>query len=290
MKPPAFEYSAPASIAEAVSVLEQHGDEAKVLAGGQSLVPLMALRLARPSVVVDLGRVGELKYVRHQDDLVRIGAMTTHRDIELDGILQDRSPMLQEAMSVLGHVAIRNRGTVGGSCAHSDPAAEWPALALALDAEFEASGPRGQRTIAAEDFFQSYFTTALEPDEVLTELRLPLPKRGTGTAFEEFSRRHGDFGIVAAAAVVRRSGGTISDASVALAGVGGSPLRSTAARMLVGSDGGDEVLQAIGVAVQDEIDPTGDIHGSSEFRRHCATLIMTRAIRRAVDRAEEGGG
>jgi carbon-monoxide dehydrogenase medium subunit len=289
VKPPPFDYAAPDTVDEAVSLLKEHGDEAKVLAGGQSLVPLMALRLARPSVVVDLGRVAELRYVRHSDDIVRIGAMTTHRDIELDGFLQDRSPMIREAMSVLGHVAIRNRGTVGGSCAHSDPAAEWPALALVLDAEFEASGPGGQRTIAAADFFQSYFTTALEPEEVLTEIRLPLPERGTGSAFEEFSRRHGDFGIVGSAAVVHRSGGVISDARVALVGVGGTPVRSEAAAMMIGSDGGDDVLDAIGVALQDEIDPTGDIHGSSEFRRHCAALIMKRAMRLAVDRAEDGG-
>lgn len=285
MKPAPFEYSAPTSLGEATSVLEQHGDEAKVLAGGQSLVPLMALRLARPTAVVDLGRIEGLDYLR-EGDSVAIGAMATHRDVEMNDYLYQRCPMIREAMSVIGHVAIRNRGTVGGSCAHSDPAAEWPALALALDAEFDVQRSSGTRTIPASEFFVSFFTTALEPEEIVSEVRLKLPPAGTGTAFMELARRHGDFGIVGVAAVVARANGNITDARVSLMGVGSVPIRPAEAEdLLRGSDGGDDALEAVAEAVDRAIDPTGDIHGSEEFRRNAAKVMTKRAIRRAYDRA-----
>lgn len=285
MKPASFEYSAPETLDEAVSVLEQHGDEAKVLAGGQSLVPLMALRLARPTAVVDLGRVEGLDYFR-EGDSVAIGAMTTHREVELNDYLFQRCPMIREAMSVIGHVAIRNRGTVGGSCAHSDPAAEWPALALALDAEIDVRGSNGTRTVPAADFFVSFFTTALEPEEIVTEVRLKLPPAGTGTAFMELARRHGDFGIVGVAAVVSRADSDISEARVSLMGVGSVPIRpAEVEEVLRGSDGGDAALEAVADAVDRAIDPTGDIHGSEEFRRNAAKVMTKRAIRSAYERA-----
>jgi aerobic carbon-monoxide dehydrogenase medium subunit len=285
LKPAPFEYSAPRSLAEAIALLERYGDEAKVLAGGQSLVPLMALRLARPTAVVDLGRIDGLSYLR-DGETVAIGAMTTHRDVELNDQLYRRCQMIREAMSLVGHVAIRNRGTVGGSCAHSDPAAEWPALALALDAEFEVRGSNGARTIPARDFFISFFTTALEPDEVVTEVRLKMPPDNAGTTFMELARRHGDFGIVGVAAVIARDNGTISDARLSLMGVGGVPIRpSEAENLLRGSDGGDDALEAAAEAVDAAIDPTGDIHGSEEFRRNAAKVMTKRALRRAYERA-----
>lgn len=287
MKPAPFEYSAPSTLDEAVAVLEQHGDEAKVLAGGQSLIPLMALRLARPTVVVDLGRLEGLDYLR-EGDSVAIGAMTTHREVELNDYLFERCPMIREAMAVIGHVAIRNRGTVGGSCAHSDPAAEWPALALALDGEFDVRGSGGTRTIPAADFFVSFFTTALEPDEIVVEVRLKLPPAGAGTAFMELARRHGDFGIVGVSAVVSRNGDDIADARVSLMGVGSVPVRPTEVEdILRGSDGSDAALDAAAEAVNRAIEPTGDIHGSEEFRRNAAGVMTKRAIRRAYERAGE---
>lgn len=289
MKPAPFEYSAPESLDEAVSILEQHGDDAKVLAGGQSLVPLMALRLARPTSVVDLGRVDGLNYL-HEGDTVAIGAMTTHRDVELNGYLLERCAMIQEAMSVVGHVAIRNRGTVGGSCAHSDPAAEWPALALALDAEFVAHRRGATRTISASEFFLSFFTTALEPEEIVTEVRLKLPPPDAGTAFMELARRHGDFGIVGVAAVVSRDSAKITDARLSLMGVGGVPIRpSEAEALLRGSYGDDDALETAAQAVDDAIDPTGDIHGSEEFRRNAAKVMTKRTLRRAYERAGGAG-
>lgn len=285
MKPAPFEYSAPETLDEAVSMLGQHGDEAKVLAGGQSLVPLMALRLARPAAVVDLGRVQGLDYLR-EGDVVAIGAMTSHREVELNDYLFERCPMIREAVSVIGHVAIRNRGTVGGSCAHSDPAAEWPALALALDAEFDVRGSTGTRTIPAADFFVSFFTTALEPDEIVTEVRLKLPPAGSGTAFMELARRHGDFGIAGVAAVVSRAGDSIADARVSLMGVGSVPIRPTEAEnVLRDSDASDAALDAAAEAVDRAIDPTGDIHGSEEFRRNAAKVMTKRAILSAYERA-----
>ncbi len=288
MKPAPFEYSAPTSLEEAISVLKRYGDEAKVLAGGQSLVPLMAMRLARPAAVVDLSRVDDLAYVR-EGDTTAIGAMTTHRDVEMNNYLFRRCPMIREAMSVVGHVAIRNRGTVGGSCAHSDPAAEWPALALTMDAVFEARGPNGTRTIPASDFFLSYFTTALEPEEIVTEVRLKLPPPEAGTAFMELARRNGDFGIVGVAAAVTRSGGKIVEAKLTLMGVGGVPVRSEEAEtVLSGSDGGDDALAAAAEAVDRAIDPTGDIHGSENFRRNAAKVMTKRALRCAYERARGG--
>lgn len=285
MKPAPFEYFSPRTVDEAISLLQQHGDESKLLAGGQSLVPLLALRLAGPSALIDLGRVDELRYLR-EGETVAIGSMTTHRQIEKDPYLLGRCPMISEAMSLVGHVAIRNRGTVGGSCAHADPAAEWPALAVALDGEFEVKGPAGVRTVPANEFFFSYFTTILEPEEVLTEIRLKLPPPSAGTAFMELARRHGDFGLAAVAAVITRRNGGIEDVRLGVAGVAAVPLRpSEAESILRGSELSDQTLDAAAEAVDAAIQPTGDIHGSEDFRRNAAKVLTKRALRRAFERA-----
>lgn len=287
MKPARFEYAAPDTVEEAIALLEQHGEDAKVLAGGQSLVPLLVLRLARPTALIDLNLIEGLRYL-HEGDTTTIGSMTTHRELETNEFLFRRCQMIREAMSLVGHVAIRNRGTVGGSCAHSDPAAEWPALALVLDADFEVTGPAGTRTISAPDLFLSYFTTALEPDEIITEIRLKLPPENAGTTFMELARRHGDFGIAGVAAVVTRNNGNIREARLGLLGVGGTPLRATEAEnILVGSAPTEEVLRAVGEAVDAAITPSGDIHGSEEFRRNAAKVLTKRAVIRAFDRARE---
>src|SRR2546422_6801399 len=230
MKPAPFSYFAPGSLEEAVGLLSQHGEEAKVIAGGQSLVPMMAFRLATPSVLVDLNAVASLEYGRIEGGAVVLGALARHRSVLELPDLRERCPMLAEAVDVIGHPAIRNRGTVGGSLAHADPAAEWPGLLLAMDGEVDAAGPDGRRrTIAAEELFDTYFTTALGADEILTEVRLPLPNGGgrTGSAFVEFAQRHGDFAVAGAAAIVALSDdGSVAGASIALIGVRDTPVRA----------------------------------------------------------------
>jgi aerobic carbon-monoxide dehydrogenase medium subunit len=289
LKPAPFEHVAPRSIAEAVSLLEQHGDEAKPLAGGQSLIPLLALRLATPGVLVDLARVEELDYVRAEGPSLAIGAMTTHRAVEKHASV-GRCPMLVEALDVVGHVAIRNRGTVGGSLAHADPAAEWPARALALDAEVDAAGPGGTRTIPAAELFFTYLTTVLEPDELVTQIRLKLPEGRSGSAFVELARRHGDFAIAGAGAVVWLDDADIvSDARVVLIGVGPTALRSAEAEEALRGLRADQVsAEEVGTQVVASIDPVGDIHGSAGYRREVAKVLTERAVRLALDRARGG--
>jgi carbon-monoxide dehydrogenase medium subunit len=285
LKPAAFEYAAPRTVDEAVSLLQHHGEEAKVLAGGQSLVPLMAFRLARPTALIDLAEVQELRYL-HEGDVATFGAMATHREVERNAFIARRCPMITEAMALVGHVAIRNRGTIGGSLAHADPAAEWPALAVALDGECDVRGPSGTRTVAARDLFFSYFTTVLEPDEILTEVRLHLPPAGSGSAFVELARRHGDFGLAGVAAVVRLADGSIADARLALLGVAATPVRpETAERELRGLEPSDGVLERVAEAVDASIEPVGDIHASEEYRRHAARVLTKRAIKKAWKRA-----
>jgi aerobic carbon-monoxide dehydrogenase medium subunit len=288
VKPPAFEYASPETIDEALALLEQHGDDARVLAGGQSLVPLLALRLAAPSALIDLDRVEGLRHI-NEGDTTSIGAMTTHREVENNEFLARRCPMLREAMAVVGHVAIRNRGTVGGSCAHADPAAEWPALAMVLDAKFHVRGSAGTRTVSAKDLFVSIFTTSLEVGEIVTEIQLDLPPEDAGTAFMELSRRHGDFGIAGVAAVVQRSDGKVRAARLGVMGGGATPIRAVEAeQLLAGEPLSDATLDAAAEATDRAIDPTGDVHGSVEFRRNAVKVLTKRAIRNAFERAKGG--
>lgn len=290
MKPPPFEYVPATSLDEALEALVEHGDEAKLLAGGQSLVPLLAFRLARPSVLVDLNWVDGLDGVALEGDSLVVGAMTRQRDLEQLPALRERCPMITEAIELIGHVAIRNRGTVGGSLAHADPAAEWPALATVLDAELELAGPRGRRTVAARDFFISYFTTLLEPDEVLTQIRLELPNGRSGSCFLELSRRHGDFALAGVGALVTLAGdGTAADVRLGLIGVGDRPVRPAVAESaLRGRVPDDEAVGEAAAAVAGEIEPTGDIHASADYRRHLATVLTRRALTTAVGRARGG--
>jgi carbon-monoxide dehydrogenase medium subunit len=273
-----------------VAALAEHGDEAKVMAGGQSLVPLLAFRLARPSVVVDVNRVAGLDGARLEGDTLELGALTRQRDVELLPGLRQRCPMIAEAVEQIGHVAIRNRGTVGGSLAHADPAAEWTALALALDAELDLHGPAGTRTLPARDFLVTYFTTSLQPDEVLTRIRLRVPNGRTGSCFLELARRHGDFAIVGVGALVTLDAdGYVADARVALIGVGERAVRATAAeQVLRGSRPSDDVLADAAGAVDGEIEPNGDIHASADYRRHVAGVLVRRALGTAVTRARGG--
>ena len=292
MKPPPFDYLAPTSLEEAVEAMARHGDEAKLLAGGQSLMPLLAFRLAHPGVLVDLNGVRELEYLRADDGQLVIGAMTRHRTVQDLPGLRRRCAMLAEGVELIGHVAIRNRGTVGGSLAHADPAAEWPALALALDAECEVVGPRGTRTIPVEELLVGYFTTTLEPDEILKEVRLRLPAGRVGSTFVELTRRHGDFAIAGVGALlVLDDDGSVGDARLTLIGVKDLAVRVRAAeRVLVGSKLDDPLMDEAVAAVDGAIEPSDDLHGSASYRRHVAKVLARRALIEAMARAERKGG
>lgn len=288
MKPAPFEYVRPESLGQAVSLLAEHGEEAKLLAGGQSLVPLLAFRLSSPSVLIDLNGVGELDYLRLDGDRLVIGAMTRHRDVEEMAELRTRCPMLLEGVSRIGHVTIRNRGTVGGSLAHADPAAEWPSLVLALDGEIDAIGPKGTRTIPGEEFFDTYFTTALAPDEIVSEVRLRIPSGPrVGSCFLELARRHGDFALAGVGALIALdTGGSIADARVTLIGVRDRAVRSSAAEsVLRGAPPSADLFAEAAEAVDPEIEPVSDIHGTSEYRRHLAKVLVRRALALAAERA-----
>lgn len=287
MKAASFAYAAPASLGEALGLLAEGGDEAKVLAGGQSLVPLLALRFAQPGLLVDINRVPGLAGIRAlPGGGVAIGAMTRTRTLETDPVIRDRVPLAAEAAPLVAHRAIRNRGTVGGAVAHADPAAELPAVMLALRATMIAEGPAGAREIGADAFFAGYYTTALEPGEILTELRVPAPAPGTGTAFLEISRRHGDFAMAGAAAVVTVTEGRCTDARIAMIGVADRPVAvGEAARTLVGRPiDGAAIAGAAGAATA-PLSPTTDLHASAEYRRHLATVLVRRALALAAQRA-----
>ena len=287
MKPPRFEYAAPRKTAQAVALLSQHGDRAKILAGGQSLVPLLNFRLARPEVLVDVNRVAELAYVRPLKSGVAIGALTRQHTLERAEVIQTRLPIVAEACRLIGHLPIRHRGTIGGSLAHADPASELPAVMVALEAEMTASRRGGRRTLAAEQFFTGMLTTALAPDELLTEVRVPgLPPR-TGGAFIEIARRAGDFALVGIAALVTLDdAGLVTRARLALCGAGPTPIRAReAARVLVGERPEARVLDEAVEKIAAATDPPSDIHASAAFRKKLARHVGRQAIELAVRRA-----
>jgi aerobic carbon-monoxide dehydrogenase medium subunit len=289
VKPPPFEYSAPTALDEALALVHELGDDARPLAGGQSLIPLLSLRLAQPSHLVDLAGVAELAAIRTEDGHLVLGAMVRERSAERHDEVHRQVPLLAQALPLIGHPAIRSRGTVGGSIAHADPSAELPAVALALDAELIAqSRDRGIRTIAAEDFFTGFFSTALAPDEILTAIRIPASARGTGAAIAEVARRHGDFAVVGAVAVVRLEAGRIVDARLVLTGVSDTPLRARAAeRALMGAEPTDGAFtEAAGQASRD-LSPPADLHGTAAYRRHLAGVLVRRTLTEAAERARE---
>lgn len=278
MKPPPFDWYAPTSLQEAAHLLAEHGDDAKVLAGGQSLIPLLSLRLARPTVLVDLNGVAELAGIDVGATHTTVGAMTRHRAIERSDALARSVPLLAAAAPYIGHVAIRSRGTVGGSLAHADPAAELPAVALALDATFTTS----QREIAAADFFAGYFTTALAPDEVLTAIRFPNAVPGTGVSVQEMARRHGDFAMVAVAVSVTLRDGACDDVRLALINVADRSVRAHDAEAAL--RGGASVDEVAAIATAD-LSPVSDLHASAAYRTAVAKVLVQRALTEATERA-----
>lgn len=288
MKPAPFEYLAPDSLDAALDLLAHRGGEAKLLAGGQSLIPVMNFRLAQPSLLVDLNRLSDLDYIREDAGGLRIGAMTRQRKLEGDLLVKRLAPLLREAVPFIAHPQIRNRGTVGGSLAHADPAAELPAVAVALNARFRLQRAGSERWVEARDFFSGLFTTVLEPDEMLVEIVLPIPPPQTGWAFLEVARRHGDYAQVGIAAWISLDGhNRCQEARLVYLSVGDGPVEAReAARMLVGTDLSEKVIAAAAdKASREEMDPTGDIHASADFKRHLARVLTGRALRRASARA-----
>jgi carbon-monoxide dehydrogenase medium subunit/6-hydroxypseudooxynicotine dehydrogenase subunit alpha len=286
MKPAAFDYVSPDSLPEALEQLSTRED-AKVLAGGQSLIPLMNFRLARPAVLVDLNRLGELAYIRREAGVLRIGAMTRHATLERSRLVARHFPLLRQAIEWVAHIQIRSRGTVGGSTAHADPAAELPVALTALDARFLARSVRGERWIAARDFFISQLTSALEPDEILVEIEVPPVPDGSGSAFVEYARRHGDYALGGAAVQLDVAGdGVVRSAAVALLGAGAVPLRAAGAEAALDGRAIDEVAaRAAAAAAVEDLRPTGDIHGSSEYRRQLIEKLVARAVLQAAGHA-----
>jgi len=291
VKPAPFEYFRPASIDEALSLLAEHGGDAKALAGGQSLIPAMNFRLAAPSVLVDLNGIGALSYIQDDSGDVRIGGMTRQRMVERSSLVSERVPLIAETMPHIAHPAIRNRGTIGGSLAHADPAAELPAVMLALKARLTVSSQSGTRDVAADDFFVGLFTTAVEPGELLTDIRIPPSAKRSGFAFKEISRRHGDFALVGVAAVVQLDQkGHCIEARIALLSVGDRPmLAGEAAKALMGQQPSAESIRAAAdAAATRDIDPSGDIHASARYRRQLANVLTRRVLERAFERAGQG--
>ena len=286
MKPVDFSLHQPATVDAAVALLAAHGDDSKVLAGGQSLVPLLNFRLARPDHVIDIGRVSGLGELRPGPGELVVGAMVRQSAAEASAAVAARCPLLAAALPNVAHPPIRARGTVGGSLAHADPAAELPAVAAALDATFEAVSVRGRREIAASDFFRSFLTTALEPDELLLSVRFPAAPPGTGAAFREVSRRRGDFAIAGAAAQVTLSDGAITDCRICLTGVADIPFRCHGPeRVLLGTRADPATLVRAAEAALDILDPPGDLHAPADYRKHAAGVLLRRAVAEAFGRA-----
>ena len=286
MKPAPFEMHLPTSVSEVVALLDEHGDLAKPIAGGQSLVPMMSLRLASFEHLIDLNGVSELNQVSVSGDSLRIGAMVRQSTAEHDPQIVKSAPLVAKAIPHIGHFQIRNRGTVGGSIAHADPSSELPAVALALDATIEAVGPNGSREIAAKDFFVSTWETSLIDGEILTGVRFPIWSGKCGFVVEEVARRHGDFALVGVAAAVQVDGSKVTKAAIALFGVGGTPVRASEAEQALIAEGISADLDAVGKLAATNLVPSDDVHASGDYRKSVAATIVARAIAKALKEAQ----
>ena len=286
MKPAAFEYVVANSIEQAVAALAQAGGEAKILAGGQSLVPMLNFRLLRPAILVDINRIPGLAFIEDAGDAVKIGALTRHYQLETSPVIAKHFPVLSDAMTHVAHLAIRNRGTIGGSLSHADPAAELPMMALLLGAKLHIISGKGKRTVEAREFFRDALTVDLADDELLTEIHLPKLPPQTGWGFEEVARRAGDFALAAVAATITISGGTMKETRIALTGVGPTPVRASEAEaLLVGRKLEAKLMARTIEAVRAAIEPETDLHASSDYRRHLAGVLAGRALVAALQRA-----
>ncbi len=290
MKPAPFQYYAPTTVEEALTLLAENAGDGKLLAGGQSLVPAMNFRLAQPAALIDLNGVPELAYIRAEGAGLQIGAMTRQRSLERSPEVAQVAPLLAATMPYIAHTQIRNRGTLGGSLAHADPAAELPAVMVALDALFHLANLEGRRVLRAADFYQGLFTTALEPEEMLVRIDIPARPQGSGWSFHEFARRHGDYAIVGVAAVVQvDAGGRCTDARLVYLSVGEGPTAaSKAAAALIGeAPTPAAIAAAANIAAQEDVDPLGDIHASAAYRRHLVAVLGRRALTDAFARTRD---
>ncbi|MBL8064098.1 MAG: xanthine dehydrogenase family protein subunit M [Anaerolineales bacterium] len=290
MKPAPFEYYAPVSIEQALELMGQYSEEAKILAGGQSLVPAMNFRVAQPGILIDLNRVAELSYIREENNVIRVGAMARERHLEFDPSIEKQTPLLHEAVPFIAHPQIRNRGTIGGSIVNADPAAELPVLMLALNARLKAQSVSGERWIDAQDFFAGMFTTALEPGEILTEIELPFMPPHTGWSFMEVAPRVGDYALMGVAALVTlNENGKCTRAKLVYLNAGDGPMDAKeTARSLEGETLEDPLIQsAAAFASGKEINPFGNVHTSPEFQRHLAKVLTQKALTQATQRAGE---
>jgi carbon-monoxide dehydrogenase medium subunit len=284
VKPPRFEYADPTSVDDTLELLARHGDEAKVLAGGQSLMPMLNMRLARPSVLVDVNGIKELEYVHRSGDEIVIGALARHHDVAVSSQVAETCPLLTKALPHVGHPAIRYRGTICGSLAHADPAAELPAVATVLGATMVARSASGTRSVPSAEFFRSWFTTALEPDELLVEVRLPAQEPDAGSAFLEVARRHGDFAQIGIAGTVRHADGVLRDIRLVAFAAGPAPVRlARAEAALEGRALDDEALGEAAAVAGEEIEPASDIHSSAEYKRAVLGVILRRAVSAAAN-------
>jgi carbon-monoxide dehydrogenase medium subunit len=285
--PAPFDYHPAQTVDEAIALLQQYGDEAKVLAGGHSLIPAMKLRLSQPGHLVDIGRISGLSYIREEQGVVAVGSLTTYTQIENSDVLKRDFPIIPECASVIADQQVRNRGTIGGSIAHSDPASDMPGVVLALRGEIVAQGPNGKRTIKADDFFVGMFTTALEPDEILLEIRFPVPAARTGSAYEKLANKASHYAVAGAAAVVTLdSDGTCTSAGVAITGAAIQTTRASAVEAaLVGKKLDEATVAEAASHATDGLELVADIHGSQDYRRQMTAVIARRAILRALERA-----
>jgi len=282
MIPTAFDYTRPSTLDEAVSALASAGEDAKVLGGGQSLLPVLRLRLAAPTMLVDLGGIGELAGVREDGDALVIGAMTTHDAVVRDALVRRYAPLVAQATETVGDRQVRHLGTFGGSLSHADPAGDLPAVALALDAEMVVAGASGRRTVPAAEFFLDYLTSALGPDEILVEVRLP-KREGWGSQYEKFNRMAQSWAIVGVAATVRRENGSIAEARVALTNMGSTPVRASAVEAaLVGQPATAESFASASARAAEGAQPSGDVSASAEYRTHLAGVLTRRAVAAAA--------
>jgi len=287
--PGEFEYHAPSTVDEAVALLERLGEDAKVLAGGHSLVPAMRFRLALPQYLVDINRIDGLSHIREEGGVLAIGALTREADLERSHVVAQRYPLLVDAARVIADPLVRNRATVGGNLAHADPANDHPAVMLAYGATLVAQGAGGRREIAADDFFVGLFENAMEPGEILVEVRIPAPGAGSGGAYEKFERKVGDYAVSAAAVQLTMDGDTCTAARIGLTNVSAVPMRAREAEVaLVGQQPTADVVEAAGRAAAAECDPSGDLRGSEAYKRDVTRVLVKRAIRRAVERAKGG--
>ncbi len=289
MKPASFQYVRASSIDEALAGLAGHGDDAKVLAGGQSLIALMNLRLVRPAVLVDINRLSDLAYIRQENGTLAIGALTRQSTVELSDVIARLCPLMAEAIRFVAHRPIRNRGTVGGNLAHADPTSELPAVAVALGATFVARSQTGQRTIAADDFFVAPLSTTLAPNELLTEVRIPVWPAGQGWSFMEVSPRAGDYALVGVAATLRAAGGVCQAARLVYSGVGPRPIRvAKAEQALVGCSSREATFREVAEVAAGQVDPSSDFHATAEYRRDLVRVLTRRALMVALDRCQKG--